>query len=86
MPEDKKKVHFPKKPIKPPSGPVPEPPPTPFVRKTLGPLRFVRWTKESIVKALTWDESVFKKGSFYIWCMGISGYYIGFIKSRTDDD
>ena len=50
----------------------------------LGPLRLVRWTKQSLVNALTYGKAkATKRGTFTIWSIGIAGYNIAITKTRT---
>ena len=59
---------------------------TGFRNTRIGPFSLTRWTKESIVEALTWRESkprLVKSGSFTIWSIGIAGYNIAITKTRT---
>jgi len=57
--------------------------PAGFINKAFGPFRFVRWTKESLVAALTWGEPRMRGGEFTIWSIGIAGYNIAITKTRT---
>ena len=49
----------------------------------IGLLNIVRWTKESLVAALTWGKPRMKRGPFIIWSIGIAGYNIAITKTRT---
>lgn len=59
---------------------------TGFRMVKIGPFNLTRWTKQSLVNALTYGEprpKVTGRGCFIIWSIGIAGYNIAITKTRT---
>lgn len=58
---------------------------TGFRHVKIGPINLTRWTKKSIVNALTRDfgAKTLMRGTFTIWSIGIAGYNIAITKTRT---